>query len=133
MGDDPLSSSRETARGGGLTAVSTYAARDRLLRRLGWASYAEYLRSPTWRVIRAAVLEFRPGCALCGAPAEAVHHHAYTAENLTGESAAGLFPLCAAHHHACEFGTGGKLPLAEVRARFNRLFVARKVKERRRR
>jgi hypothetical protein len=107
--------------------VTGYLGRRRLLIDLGCGTYDVYLRSALWRTIRSAVLALSPGCALCPKKARVVHHQSYTRENLTGESRKGLHPLCHGCHKSVEFKDGRKLPLADVRTRFTRLWAARQA------
>jgi hypothetical protein len=71
----------------------------RLLRGLGFDSYAAYLWSPLWLEIRRRVFErARKRCEDCGRRASQVHHLVYTLQNLSGESLEGLLALCDACH-----------------------------------
>lgn len=65
------------------------------LRRLGFESYADYLASPLWARIRAAVMKKAGGaCVDCGEKATQAHHERYTFENLRGERTDGIVALC---------------------------------------
>jgi hypothetical protein len=87
-----------------------YRARSGYLRKLGFRSYKEYLRSQLWAGIRKRVFEKKGRkCICCGEHATLVHHVEYTHSNLAGETLVGLEPLCQECHKSIEFGPrGGK-------------------------
>jgi hypothetical protein len=100
-----------------------YQARDELLVSMGYASYKEYLRSPTWRKIREKVLERANGlCELCGEPAAEVHHLSYSKEILRGDKRKlrHLIAICRACHQSGEFAAGQKVSRPETNRRMNR-------------
>jgi len=84
-----------------------YRHRDALLKSMGFQSYAEYLDSETWRVVRAEFLKNNYRCTFCKQPAEQVHHAKYTAENLTGVSKDFLHAVCGHCHAAIEIEPDG--------------------------
>lgn len=87
-----------------LLADNPYAERNALLRELGHESYPEYLKSKTWKYVRAKALErdkFR--CVACGKRATQVHHKAYTKSVLKGRSIRQLASLCRECHKWIEF------------------------------
>lgn len=103
--------------------AETYAARDELLRTLGFGSYAEYLRSVTWKRIRMAVLRRgRFKCQLCGRKTWTVHHVRYTRAALLGETYDDMTPLCGKCHTGVEFDRDGeKRTLVDSQKSFRRI------------
>jgi 5-methylcytosine-specific restriction endonuclease McrA len=81
-----------------------YRRRAANLRRLGFASYAEYLASDLWAGIRRRVLD-RDGfkCKRCGGRATQVHHKKYVTKALTGDTLGLLVSLCGPCHTFCEW------------------------------
>lgn len=78
--------------------MNTYQKRDKRLKRMGFACYADYLRSQTWYEIRSKVFaRARNRCEVCGARAEVVHHRDYLTDTLAGLNLDGLVALC----HVC--------------------------------
>lgn len=71
----------------------------RRLRRLGYVSYQDYLRSPHWRRLRAAYRAscLRQDCYCCG-EAENTDLHHKTYERMGEERFADLIPLCERCH-----------------------------------
>lgn len=87
-----------------------YAIRNQVLRGLGYASYREYLTSPKWRAIHAAVMtRDKHKCFGCGKDAQQVHHDRYTKANLSGNMLDGMYSVCRICHHGIEFDNGEKL------------------------
>lgn len=97
----------------------------RLLMRLGFKCYQDYLSSPLWRSIRLRKLSRHPRCFFCRRSASQVHHIGYTQANLTGRSLRGLSSLCGFCHEEVEFEAGRKLSLPEAQAKFKRMSRAR--------
>lgn len=97
--------SRDTAE---LQAAISYARRNKILRKLGYLSYDEYLRSYTWSYIRGIVLQKNPTCEFCGNPATQVHHSRYTRGNLSGKSLKRLHSVCSSCHRLGEFTCAGQ-------------------------
>ena len=89
-------------------AMKQYAKRDAALRRMGFASYHDYLDSVTWARIRREVLDRHPRCEFCGGVAEEVHHSRYTVRNLTGRSLKKLHAVCRLCHREGEFTDSGQ-------------------------
>ena len=81
---------------------SPYAYRDDNLRRMGFRSYREYLRSQLWQALRAQALLNPDGttkkCFRCWKTATQVHHRAYDPATLAGKNLWALVPVCAEHH-----------------------------------
>lgn len=75
------------------------------LRRLGFKSYAEYLRSPHWHVVRARYrASDLPQTCICGEPDVHLHHMTY--QRIGDERLTDLTPLCPQCHsliHVLEF------------------------------
>lgn len=96
---------------------SAYGRRDARIRKMGFASYCDYLASELWASIRARVLHRDEGkCCLCGGCASQVHHSNYKRTTLSGKSIAALFSLCRSCHLAVEFNDGRKLNMTEMRS-----------------
>lgn len=92
-----------------------------LLRSLGFATYADYLRSPLWRRIRAGFLSWHRYCFLCPCRAVQVHHIVYSRRNLLGQSTRGLRALCRACHLEVEFDGDRKRTLREAQLALKKL------------
>lgn len=89
--------------------MTPYEQRNMTLRRMGFASYEDYLASPLWKSIRKRVMKAAKGrCHICGDPANNVHHTSYKQKILEGKTLAGLVPLCRTCHEIGEFDTSGK-------------------------
>jgi hypothetical protein len=85
-----------------------YGDRNTILRRMGFKSYAEYLRSDTYKQIRRrAFKEYGEFCEVCGEPAAGLHHSDYSKETLEGDIS-GLVPLCVECHEHVEISRNGK-------------------------
>ena len=98
--------------------MKEYAARNALLKALGYATYKAYLASPLWKSIRARVLRrFGGKCKGCGRRASQVHHHHYTREVLTGRSIEGMSAVCGNCHEGIEFHEEVKLELRQANRR----------------
>jgi hypothetical protein len=83
---------------------SQYRRRAVNLAKLGFASYAAYLRSDLWRKIRMRVLaKHRHVCKRCKGRATQVHHRKYVMKAMTGENLGLLIPLCGPCHEFCEW------------------------------
>ncbi len=82
----------------------TYTARNALLPRLGFPTYADYLNSELWAEIRDAILD-RDGrrCRLCNKQAHIVHHIDYAEQTMRGETLDALVSLCHSCHYDVEF------------------------------
>lgn len=70
----------------------------RNLSTLGFASYAQYQRSVTWKAIRKLVLERDANTCKCGEPATQVHHSQYDMLTLLGKNLTHLHSACASCH-----------------------------------
>jgi hypothetical protein len=80
-----------------------YEYRNNNLRRLGFKSYAGYLRSALWKDIRARVFaRDHQQCGHCGREATSVHHRAYDPKTLTGECIHALSAVCRKCHQRIE-------------------------------
>jgi hypothetical protein len=104
-------------------ATTTDKKRDKLLWRMGFASYRDYLRSPLWKAIRWAVLDGTPTCEICGeSKAQQVHHIRYTEAALKGtpRGRKSLVAICAGCHHKIEFKQDGSKRTYEAAAKVTR-------------
>ena len=103
--------------------ASHYHKRSRILKRIGFKSYAEYLKSALWNQIRTKVfLSKGTHCYLCiHRPATTIHHCRYSRADLLGKRMIGMFPLCNICHHEIEFKIdGSKCSVPEMRRLFNK-------------
>lgn len=73
-----------------------FQKRDELLREMGFANYAEYLKSELWYAIRRRAMRRTGGqCVCCGHQATLIHHCEYTRDLLLGRGTLRrLWPLC---------------------------------------
>jgi hypothetical protein len=108
-----------------------YMRRNEVLQRLGFATYADYLASPQWRIIRQRVLKRdRYKCHGCGNEAIQVHHQQYTKPVLMGDDIEPLVAICVKCHKGIELNANGdKVSLAAANSRLqairtNRLYRA---------
>ena len=102
---------------------SDYQKRDELLISMGYSSYKDYLRSPTWKNIRERVLKRANGlCELCGRPAAQVHHLSYSREILRGDKRKlrHLIAICRVCHQSGEFAADQKVSRPEANRRMDR-------------
>jgi hypothetical protein len=92
---------------------SAYQDRNRLLLKMGFGTYADYLESPLWDGIRQRVLERDGGlCWGCKKPATQVHHQQYTRNNLSGANLFSMVAVCGKCHSEAEMDMDrGKTPL----------------------
>jgi hypothetical protein len=79
-------------------ATKAFDRRNKILHRLGYRNYGEYLDSQVWRDIRYRVLTSQGRCFICRGFANEVHHRRYTEANLSGETLKGLSPICGDCH-----------------------------------
>lgn len=101
---------------------SHYLKRKRVLRKLGFGSYAAYLASDLWRRIKRLVFAAKGNqCWLCVfRSANQVHHCRYSRLDLLGKRLIGMFPLCDGCHVSIEFDENGrKRTVPEMRQAFN--------------
>lgn len=76
-------------------SFAAYAERNRLLRELGFESYAAYLESTLWKLIKSRLL--KGNCVICREPGQVLHHISYSRDTLLGRDSRMLKVLC----HAC--------------------------------
>lgn len=89
--------------------MNEYAARNALLRELGFPSYDDYLQSDLWKSIRRGALKRTCGkCVRCGRPARVVHHKDYSRETMLGHRPDSLIPVCCSCHRKAERAPGGE-------------------------
>lgn len=112
----------------------TYADRNRTIRMLGFATYADYLKSAMWRRIAAeAYSTHGRNCLLCRNASETLHHISYGMLVLMGLNLKPIVPLCNSCHYRVEFFRNGKKrKLVQAQTAFNKLFKNTKQKEERR-
>lgn len=97
----------------------SYQSRDAVLRRIGFKTYADYLRSGLWRKVRKKVYrEKGDSCYLCGSWADALHHNRYHKNDLLGRKLKYIFPVCRYCHEQIEFDGNTKRHLRQVKAIF---------------
>lgn len=78
--------------------IRQFQRRNTYLKRLGFNTYQEYLKSPLWKSISSRVRATRKKCLICGSHERLeVHHKRYTRDNLRGKSLRWLCLLC----HSC--------------------------------
>jgi len=105
-----------------LTYGNDYASRNRNVKRLGYATYAEYLRSDLWFLIRARVFAAKGRkCVACGLRANQVHHNRYHLNDLSGKNIKFLVPVCGACHERAEFDGEKKLTVRKAMKKLNHL------------
>ena len=93
-----------------------YWQRNKILAKMGFSDYADYLNSALWKSIRSKILkQYEHKCYFCKEYAILVHHVLYTKRTLQGKDLRFLVPLCDKCHTELEFDSdGNKLPLAKV-------------------
>ena len=95
-----------------LKAGEDYASRNFTLKKLGFNTYKDYLKSPLWKRIRAKVLTHANyTCEICRSKANQVHHSRYHRNDLLGKTLKFLHALCEDCHYNVEFKKGEKLSL----------------------
>ncbi len=114
---------QEVVSGDGIEWAASYAARNAILKSIGFDSYAEYLASELWLGISAGILAKSGRCWVCRrrGTARQCHHDQYTRRNLLGETTHGIHSVCPICHRAIEFKAGKKLELLAARAECRRL------------
>lgn len=111
------------------TTKSLYINRNRVLAKMGFASYQDYLKSDLWRSIREKVLSTSGGCKKCGKQAECVHHLDYSKQTLNGERLNKLVKLCNKCHYSIEFdGSEKLLATNEIASRTTKLLKSKSTK-----
>jgi 5-methylcytosine-specific restriction endonuclease McrA len=108
-----------------------YIERNKLLEKLGYPTYQEYLASPLWAVVRARVMQ-RDGwaCRLCsegkrGKGSLQVHHSCYDKATLLGWSLKHLYTICRKCHDNLEHGRDGEKRALKKVAKITRKLVRR--------
>jgi hypothetical protein len=91
-----------------------YDRRQIILSKLGYASYAEYLRSDDWAIIRSRVLSAWPTCLMCDRPARQVHHVKYFDSVFLGLDDTRLAALCGQCHERIEVKDGEKTRMGQA-------------------
>ncbi len=105
--------------------MTPYAARNHLLRQMGYSSYEEYLNSPLWASVRAAALKLHGRkCLICGKKHQCIHHRSYSRKVLEGLDLSALAPLCLDCHRRVEFTPDGtKRDFYPAQAALNQLLA----------
>lgn len=104
--------------------LTTPDKRDKRLKRLGFASYRDYLRSDLWKAIRVAKLELTPRCEICDSSrATQVHHLRYTYSCLKGKNPVPLVSACPECHKRLEFKRDGTKRTYEAAAKLTRRYL----------
>jgi hypothetical protein len=86
-----------------------YPERYEALKKCGYESYPEYLRSELWKYIRQKVLDRdNHKCRICGEQASEIHHVRYTYEVLMGKRLKLMYSICRDCHKSIEFDETGK-------------------------
>lgn len=76
---------------------------------MGFATYADYLKSHLWASIKRQVMDKAKGkCRLCRKEAEVVHHRRYDRDVMEGKRNCHLIALCRSCHHIVEFNQNGQ-------------------------
>lgn len=97
-----------------------YLKRNEILKGLGYASYADYLKSKLWFAIRSIILKKENyKCCVCGDKATQVHHRSYTKGNLSGRAifaghTESMRAVCQDCHYHAEFQNGKKTNLGDA-------------------
>ena len=95
-----------------------YTQRNKNLQSIGFKSYAGYLKSDMWRLIREMVFEQKGRvCVSCQGLATQVHHSAYDLKTLLGSSLTHLHPVCRSCHEKAELDEQEKTHRDEVNRR----------------
>lgn len=99
-----------------------YRVRSRALKKLGFATYQQYLQSPLWAEIRERVLR-RSGwkCFACKGVATQVHHKKYTIRTLSGAETRTLAAICRPCHQLIEFDGEQKVDLRKANWRLQNI------------
>lgn len=87
--------------------IRVYGERNRVLRDMGFPTYADYLKSALWSQIRSAVLGNGRPCVRCSQPANQVHHADYAPKTLDGSDISALHPVCRICHELGELDQNG--------------------------
>lgn len=96
---------------------ASYRHRDKTLREMGYASYAEYLCSPLWKGIRRKAFFWNgTKCRRCKSPATEIHHADYKRPTLQGTVMHALIPVCRDCHKQAEFEGDRKTSHGEANA-----------------
>lgn len=104
-----------------MSDFSHYRERDRILRFMGFESYAAYLQSDLWIGIREDVFRVKGRvCFLCGGVASQVHHNRYERRDLEGRRLRFLNPICARCHKRIEFTGCLKNSMVIARKKFKK-------------
>ncbi len=102
--------------------------RDKIIRKLGYGHYNQYLKSDLWReVIKPKVLaEHDHKCFVCGSKKSLeIHHMDYNTQNLSGKNTNNMVPLCPRCHKHIEFKNGKKVGLEQANSRLTDMVLGK--------
>ena len=101
--------------------TTSYFERNIILKEIGFATYADYLISPTWKKIKSRVRKAKGKfCVICRDKATEYHHLNYGKPDLLGETIANIVPICNVCHESIEFEDGKKLTAHASRIKFEK-------------
>lgn len=86
-----------------------YQIRQEALNRIGFATYADYLKSDTWSRIKASVIARDKACRICGNEPYTAHHVSYADRVMRGDDLTQLIAICRGCHRHIEFDGDHKL------------------------
>ncbi len=100
---------------------TAYKERDKVLKKMGFSTYKDYLKSELWSGIRKRVLERdRNHCRFCkNRKATTAHHKRYFWNDLNGITIKRIISVCHRCHYRLEFKKKEKGSLAEANLKFN--------------
>jgi hypothetical protein len=107
--------------------IRQYRERNRIVRSMGYATYAAYLKSDLWAEIRGRILTKSNVCFLCDGVANQVHHLRYTKKVMEGREDRRLVPICGRCHKRIEFrdDDNEKLNVTQATAKLRQLRTTR--------
>lgn len=98
-----------------LESGEDYGSRNHTLKKLGFDTYKDYLKSNLWKKIRTKIMtRANHTCEICHSKATEVHHSRYHRNDLLGKTLKFLHVLCGDCHYNVEFKKGRKLSLKEA-------------------
>lgn len=85
--------------------TNLYGRRKKILKKLGFSAYREYLQSDLWQEINEKMFYYYGERCFCCKRRNhlAIHHEKYTEENMSSKSLEHLFLLCRKCHYITEF------------------------------
>lgn len=102
--------------------IVSYAERNAILLRTGYATYRDYLKSELWVDIKTKILTAcNHRCRLCREHTNTVHHTNYNRRTLEGKNFRFLVPLCNGCHYKTEFDfDGSKLTVGQAHGKLKK-------------